>query len=549
MATMIMYHPCVKSEAGASNEVVLKLNRAAREAAIGDSRFSAFSPESILIEWATIITKDVEQRRKQANLARPDLESVTATLNHTLSLVSAMAEDLRATKQQNFELLTKVSTLVGVFDNSNMEQHQLTEKLAMICDVVQSTQKQQDTLLGKVQKLDFNAAVSTAKLSMLKTPDQVSMRKRSYDNMMDPLLDLSTTLPSFALAAPTLASPAPAPTVAAPPSLVATNSVVLAPAASARSAPVIVDLTGEKQQPKKLMDAFQAMDKVSMVGAARTTTSITKSWLLRNVLMFYRKQLKPKKLWDVQVTGKEFAEPWCVRNCLELIAKAATAEELEAFVKKGIEDKEALTMATKLEKAGDLMLDLEWEGLEGGVKENSGKKLTYMAVGHRVQNHKLECIAKRGMAKAKADNQPLVFLSEVANECEIVLSPGQQQITAMFAPRKKAGPKTTDDDSTSDALQKHLCQRQYGLADTPEGKVWKEGEAWGLCASYPYGCAGTKAEGLLLVPASGQIIFRYRCTKCGWYMHSGFCSPVPPEDGDTSNLLCYYCSNGEDRHM
>jgi hypothetical protein len=94
MATMIMYHPCVKSEAGASNEVVLKLNRAAREAAIGDSRFSVFSPESILIEWATIITKDVEQRRKQANLARPDLESVTATLNHTLSLVSAMAEDL-----------------------------------------------------------------------------------------------------------------------------------------------------------------------------------------------------------------------------------------------------------------------------------------------------------------------------------------------------------------------------------------------------------------------------------------------------------------------
>jgi hypothetical protein len=262
----------------------------------------------------------------------------------------------------------------------------------------------------------------------------------------------------------------------------------------------------------------------------------------------YRKQLKPKKRWEIKVTGKEFSEPWCVKNCLELIAKMATAEELEAFVKKGIEDKEALTIGTDLQKkAGYLMLELEWEGIEGGDKSNSGLKLTYLAVGHRVRRHKKKCIAKTGAAKANLDEQPLVFLSEVANECEIVLSPGQQQSIAMFAPRKKAGPKTTGDDSALDSLQQQLCQREYGLAETPEGKVWKRGEAWGLCASYPYGCAGTKAEGFLLVPASGQIILRYRFTMCGWYMHSGFCSPVPPEDGDTSNLLCYYCSNGEDR--
>ena len=130
-ASLILHHNTVSKECGLYNCITATLNKAARTVNLSDPRASNRRPEFVLRYWSDLIKTDYESRCVELMKSKPDMISMSTTLNQVVSMVAGLQSNIStlvvASRDQETTIASQESEIVQLKLNQQSQVNMIEQ--------------------------------------------------------------------------------------------------------------------------------------------------------------------------------------------------------------------------------------------------------------------------------------------------------------------------------------------------------------------------------------------------------------------------------------
>ena len=377
-ASLILHHDTVSKECGLYNYITATLNKAARTVNLSDPRVSNRPPEFVLRYWSDLIKTDYESRCVELMKSKPDMISMSNTLNQLVSMVAGLQSNIStlvvASRDQETTIASQESEIVQLKLN---QQSQVN----MIEQLEKSNQKYRRVMLA-VQ----SPSPAPASPSCMSNVTQVSR------NGTESTITVDTSIAGTTDSAEVI------------------NITTTTPIHQSNTLKAMMtwNADGEKRSAKKQPSSCSNKNKKKQ----KKSNQFDSSNQLENILPTFAMdgRLNKNNLLETTINPGEFKEKSRMLACLELAQIVMTTEEKEKLFSK---DKARVynaagTITSSCMKK--LHEDYEEKGQYNSTNTSSRTATNYSAIGMRLIQYKNVLIKIRNIkdSNISAKDQPLM---------------------------------------------------------------------------------------------------------------------------------------------
>ena len=378
-ASLILHHNTVSKECGLYNCITATLNKAARTVNLSDPRVNNRPPEFVLRYWSDLIKTDYESRCVELMKSKPDMISMSTTLNQVVSMVAGLQSNIStlivASRDQETTVASQESEIVQL--KLNQQSH-----INKIEELEKTNRKLRHAISATVQSPP--SARGPASLSCTSNVTQVSR------NDTESILTNDTSIAGASDSAGVINT--------------TTNRIVRSDALQS----IVWNLDGEKRAATNQPSSYSNKNKKKK----KNSNTFDPSNQLENILSTFAMdgRLNKNNLFETTIHRGEFKEKSRMLACFELAQIVMTTEEKEKLFSK---DKTRVynaagTITSSCMKK--LHEDYEEKGQYNSTDTSSRTTTSYSAIGMRLIQYKNVLIKIRNIkdSNISAKDQPLM---------------------------------------------------------------------------------------------------------------------------------------------